>query len=456
MAGSPIIVNLSTTDLNDLASWQYKDGQSQHGPDSYYTTTNKIINPILNIDSIFAKSFAGVGTVRTNEASSQGNKPNFSGGGVYYSRIEHPLPNTAINTKNTIPLTSLTNDFMTKARATGGVTMSLILHGKDDTTQQYSEAKYIQAAGADAPSFDSEFYRKSAYISFHSREAPQTVSRSLASNAFSLRKSFRYNFISIPLSQIEGMVLTPAVGGNNTIYSFGTLNWGNVAGLSAGALVTFSEIRLEPNANETLSADLVTNASGTPPRTVSCFNRTLKYIGFSGNIATFQNIHTSGSSSLFLGGVYQHTGYVSIANPNFGSLDIDQNRYVLAVPPVNFLRMRNQNSANAGNKNYLELSISTANTTRLFGGTDNLGIVAGSYIQISGSSIPSNNGIYEVLSVQDGVPGETNNVVSGAAGVQRYQYLELSRNITPESGTTLTIRNVSNLPILHIKYEYTP
>jgi hypothetical protein len=90
-----------------------------------------------------------------------------------------------------------------------------------------------------------------------------------------------------------------------------------------------------------------------------------------------------------------------------------------------------------------------------------LGIEVGSYIRLSGFDTPSNNGIYQVIARYDGVPGDENNlqtVPSTGATVPRYQYLELSRDIVGEfnANSPITVRNVSNLPILHIKYEYTP
>lgn len=126
--------------------------------------------------------------------------------------------------------------------------------------------------------------------------------------------------------------------------------------------------------------------------------------------------------------------------------------------------MRNANAPTAGNRNLVELSVSGANTVRFFGSTPgmpaSLGIETGSYIELSGFSTPSNNGIYQVIGTYDGVPGEENNFLTLQSGatVPRYQYLELSRSITPESTATanIRVRNVSKLPILHIKYEYTP
>lgn len=451
MAGSPIIVSLSTTDITKDVTWERKDGGVAHAADAYFTEPTVIPNPIVNIDSLFSK-VAGVGSIRSNEFQSTGTKPDLTGGGVYSTKVEDPLANTQINQKNTIDITPLTADFMTKARSAGGVTMSLILSGKNENTPQYSEHKYIRSA-VETDQFNSnEFYKNFAFITFHSRDAQQAVARSLTSNQFSLRKDYRYSFINIPHSSVAGMELASSVNGDNFI-DLVNLDWGSVSGLSANALVTFQESRLPPNTNETISADLINPVGGSPTRTISCLNKTLRFIGFNNSRATFRNIHTSGVSSLFANGTYQHVGWIRFASPVYGS--DTQTGYV--VPPTQPpLRLRNQNAPSRGSRNFLELAVNTGNTTRLFGAGDNLGFQVGSYIQISGSSVPTNNGIYQVISIQDGIPGETNNVVSGAAGVQKFQYLELSREITPETGTSITIRNVSNLPIVHIKYEYTP
>ena len=56
--------------------------------------------------------------------------------------------------------------------------------------------------------------------------------------------------------------------------------------------------------------------------------------------------------------------------------------------------------------------------------------------------------------MQDGVPDDTNETTANA-GLAPFQYLELSRNIVPEdsdAARNITITNISNKPILHIKY----
>ena len=93
--------------------------------------------------------------------------------------------------------------------------------------------------------------------------------------------------------------------------------------------------------------------------------------------------------------------------------------------------------------------------TRLFGGSTNIGITAGSYIRIDGSE--SNDGIYQVLSVMDGIPGD-NAYNSLSDGLPLYQYLELSRDIVPESENIkkdVVVTNISSVPILHVKYRTT-
>jgi hypothetical protein len=120
--------------------------------------------------------------------------------------------------------------------------------------------------------------------------------------------------------------------------------------------------------------------------------------------------------------------------------------------PEPTIHFRFLNPIGAGTKNLLAYKVPTGGT-RLFGVSQNLGITAGSYVRISGSS--SNNGIYQVRSIADGIEGDTasNTKTNGST---EYQYLELSRAITTEeqaTGKNITIENVSHLPILHIKYR---
>jgi hypothetical protein len=67
----------------------------------------------------------------------------------------------------------------------------------------------------------------------------------------------------------------------------------------------------------------------------------------------------------------------------------------------------------------------------------------------------SNNGIYQVLSIADGIDGDIASNTKTDGGTE-YQYLELSRAIVAEEqavGKNIRIENVSHLPILHIKYR---
>lgn len=110
-----------------------------------------------------------------------------------------------------------------------------------------------------------------------------------------------------------------------------------------------------------------------------------------------------------------------------------------------------------GNKNLLGYQVVGSNP-RLFGGTNNLGFEVGSYVRISGTSGGQNNGIYQVIGLIDGIDGDTTANTSVNGGSQ-YQYLELSvpcegDSIIPEAeGSLITIENVSELPVLHIKYR---
>jgi hypothetical protein len=158
---------------------------------------------------------------------------------------------------------------------------------------------------------------------------------------------------------------------------------------------------------------------------------------------------------------YQHNGAVAAFNPEFNFIN-STNDYRISAPPQPLpgedpipeptINLRFLNPVGSGSKNLLGYKV-PAGGVRLFGGTNNIGITAGSYIRISGS--PNNNGIYQVLSKIDGIDGDTlsNTATNGST---EFQYLELSRSITAQEqagGNSIMIENVSHLPILHIKYR---
>lgn len=443
----PIQIRLSTTDITENATWTTKDASNFHGiPDGYYTPRNltALPNPIPTIFT-FHKSNPGVGANRSNEdVASQTNTfnaVNYTSGGysIGTTVVEDALLDAngagpAIGNKNAITITSLASLFMSGARSLGGLTMSMILSGKNLGVAATNEHWYYRGALASPTPFDASFYKKFAYLTFHSREADTT---SLTSNTISFRKNYHHGFFTVAVADLIGISAGAGLGSFTYIYTTNqTFNWNN-KGLSANGECKFQQY--SSPVNET------TTVAGSP--TVSSGNRSMNFVGVddSGNIATFVATSNTIPQSLFVTNsngtpvAAKFAGSQSAADPQFSSAQYSV---------INSLTIRPQYSVAYGGRNLLGIQIPT-NQPRLFGGTSNIGIAAGSYIQISGSA--SNDGIYQVISVQDGVPGDTNEANAGVV----FQYLELSRNIVPEESNAaknITIKNISNLPILHVKY----
>ena len=479
MPGLPITIHLTTTDINKDVTWDLKGNGNNHGSDDVFPKVTVIRNPILDLppNSEFYRTLNGVGTIRPNESQSIGNIS--SGGGVYFSQVTVPLQNTAVNNQNSFDVTQLARDFMNNAGASGFTQMNTIISA--DGTQEplispsfaNNESKWIEYQDTPIDVHDSNFYTKFGYISFFSAEdrfragftaTDEGYARSYTigsgTGLIKMRKDFNYKYVSIPLTEVSGIVTTAA--GPPAIHSIQLINplWGNL-GLSAGSLVSFQESISTANTNETITA--VASPGGIPP-TYVCGNRTAIYDGnISGDGRTISLTTIGSKNSLFINGTLQLTGNVAVADSNFG-IGNPNPRYfadpnsspppTATVPPS--LVMRFKNAVNVGSKNLLEVQLTSTASTKFFGATadsPSMGFTAGSYVQISGFSNAANNGIFQVINVYDGVPGDSN--YKSATNTNRYQYLELSRQIigeTPTGSSNIVIRNVSKLPLLHIKY----
>jgi hypothetical protein len=201
-----------------------------------------------------------------------------------------------------------------------------------------------------------------------------------------------------------------------------------------------------------------TNSIGTSnPQIITCTNKIRKFVGLieNGNKIVLQGMAPSGRNSIFNTTKYDHNGVVASNDINYlTDLDPSTPRYIIPDTQLDPQKMhlRFINPINTGNKNLLAYKV-PVDGTRLFGATTSIGITAGSYVRISDST--SNNGIYQVLSIADGIDGDiaSNTKTNGST---EYQYLELSRAIVAEEQgvrKNIRIENVSHLPILHIKYR---
>jgi hypothetical protein len=482
MAAKPIQARLAGTDINDQVNWLQKDGTVYHGsPDPLFSsfTQSSILNPIPKAYEYY-EGYPGVGEIRANETETASTGGGFA---VGTSVSESGVAFNAPGDRNIMDIKTLVGDFM-EARAQGGKTFAIILHGKQYPIPENTESKYVRTYG-DGEQFDANFYKSSSWVAFHSRESPE-VQTMVDTISVSFRKNFHHGMLKLDSAQVAGISQ-----GTNLVYirSFGSFNWNNASGLSAGAVVTFNE-KTSP-VNETLSA----SGQGTPS-IISCSNKTLQFMGVSGNDAVFQNLTQTTPFNGVGVGNQQVSTRINWGNPDYADpagqpYSIDQQN--------TYLTLRCRYAASYGTDNILAITIANTSTSkRFFGGSNNIGITAGSYIEVSGASNASNNGIYRVEAVFDGVPGDANYATAtldgdinadgtvntldlaallsnfgaegfgalelsallanfgligtGATSYKPYQYLRLSRSIIAEEGSSMTIRNVSNLPILHVKY----
>ena len=439
---SRITIRLAPNNLTNSANWTSPDGTSNlYGADGYYKSSliAQIPNTLGKIATLNPAANLEIGASTPVEINGSVN-PN---GGVFISAAPSFTldPNTGV--RNTLAISDLVSTYMTGSRGVGGLTLGMIMHGEIDPTGiTYGEYKYLNKT--DAVGFDAlTFYKESAYISFHSNESSATVAPSIANAQFSLRKGFHHGVVKIGPSELTGLSLSNTLNGDVYLTAFTPQAWNAFPDLIAGTTCIFNQYSAP--ANETTTA----SNSNQNPANITCNSKTLRFIGIQpdGN-ALFKN---STATSLFSSATpaYQHAGKINYGDANYGGL--------YSIPtglPGSTLTIRPQYSPSFGSKNLLAFK-PAAGATRLFGGTTNIGIVAGSYVQISGFPTASNNGIYQVLAIYDGIAGDTNENTSQTGSLPPYQYLQLSRSITPENDlatATITVRNVSSLPVLHIKY----
>jgi hypothetical protein len=204
--------------------------------------------------------------------------------------------------------------------------------------------------------------------------------------------------------------------------------------------------------NQYTGLETSTATGASIPRSITCTGRVLQYIGIDGAALKFKNLSnfalydfTTTSPNATGRIIASDLGFNRAPNP------VDATPYTLA-PTAFPLILRPEYPVTLGSKNLLGI-ICGPTDPRLFYNVPtagNLNIQKNSYIRIQGSA--SNDGIYQVLSVQDGVPLDTNETAINE-GLPPFQYLELSRDIVPEdAGASITIEDVTSLPVLHIKY----
>ena len=467
IANHPITISLTTTDIDKTISWNTKNSffGITHGPDGIYPASSlvQIPNYLERIEDITDPTdHPSIGPSRSNEISGNtfiiGNQ-----GGVYVTggSIEVTL-NTVINAVNSINVKNLATKFQSTARTAGGNTFAVILHGKTIPSTAFGEFKYLAAQSMTQQQWEDagfpsdvnvegepyeDFYKKFAYISFHSKEA--LVNESITSNQFSFRKSPHHVYINFIKSEMAGMSLSNGATG----LSYIDLVTGTPAAQNKISKLQALPLGITCNINSysEFTSAARTNAAGGNPGFVACNNKTRKFVGVTenGNRIVIQGIFSSGTNSIFSSTGYEHNGGIGSAIADYLKENETSPHYVIVDSPAQTIHFRFLNPVSFGSKNLLAYKVPVGGT-RLFGASSNIGITAGSYVRISGSA--SNNGIYQVLSIADGIEGDTasNTKTNGST---EYQYLELSRSITAQEQADITIQNVSHLPILHVKYR---
>jgi len=480
ISNHPITISLTTTDIKKDISWASKDTFNgvTHGKDSFYSSVLQIPNYLERIQDITDPADdPSIGPSRSNETSGN-STTTLNQGGVYVTggTVDITL-NTTIGAVNSIDVKNLATKFQTSVRTANGNTFAVIMHGKTIPNAFLGEYKYVapqsmtqqEWINADFPSnvnvegqHYENFYKEFAYIAFNSKESPIT-SQLTPSNQISFRKSPHHVYINFAQTEMDGLSLSNGATG----LSYVDL----VTGIPTVA-EKISKLQALPlgitcsiNSYSEFTSATKSNASGTNPNIITCTNKTRKFVGLieNGNKIVLQGIAVSGTSSIFdsTSPRYEHNGSIGSFNQAYQRNLVDQTTPHYTIPPSGIdldgtvlppatINFRFLNPVSVGTKNLLAYKVPVGGT-RLFGATPNIGITAGSYIRISNST--SNNGIYQVLSVADGIEGDTasNTKTNGST---EYQYLELSRAIVPEEqGSNIKIENVSHLPILHIKYR---
>jgi hypothetical protein len=422
-----------------------------------------------------------IGPTRTIETQGAGN----CAGGVYVTDANSTVrffPGTTGDI--TLDILPLVNTFMT-ARSAGATSMNLMLHGTNDLTPTYGEYKYVDAGSCADGSHNGKFYNTSAYMTFNSNDAPLLVESSAqwvpeGTGSITFRKNLRHVYFEIPFSSINGISTPSVINGNGEI-SFSnqqTLNDFVAAINSNGGFPTVAPFLRNTNAAgdqnprypEILTIEPLEN--GTDLK--YCRNRQMRFGAPQGNIMPFRVAATQ--PVLFTNPANNVTGSLT------GSVSPPQNleynsgissvRYKLA-PGVNYIAVRITTPITAaGPHNLLELSApGSISEPRLFPSTfdgqgstsptnqPNLGITPGSYIRISGDPL-GNNGIYKVLAILDGIPGDIASRDSPFTFGSTHQYLYLDRQITTgistgAEKTPVTIEKLAGPTNIRIVYRET-
>lgn len=444
----PITIRLAQTNISSGVNWTVANATGNVGhevPDEVYPPGG--ISQIPNIlDNV--KLYADPGSLDSTISGARAEETvGVAGGGYYITAAANPSVTitATVGSKNTIDVLGNFSTFYSLARRQGATAFNLIIHGENDKGMEVpAYQEFSTVAGASDPNgvFNTDFYKTSAFVTFNSKESTTPL---LTSNTISFRKNYHHGLITLRRADMAGISQSNII--NQFCYIY--INGGNpqiiAAGLSADGNCTF---------NKYSSVGETSTATGGTPKNITCSNRLLQYIGIDGGALKFKNLTAFALYDIAPTNV-NAAGRIIGADSTFNTAPnpVDATPYTLAVAALPLL-LRPDYPVTSGSKNFLGI-VRGPTDPRLFSNAQNTGdlnIRKNSYIRIRGSS--SNDGIYQVINIQDGVPGDTTEVSANISAP--FQYLELSRDIVPEeAGASITIEDVTSLPVLHIKYLQT-
>lgn len=435
-----IVIRLTGTEYDDTTNWMainQSTGFRHNSIGDFYTdvdpdsvvglpTIEDIIQSIIDNGGDPAVSSD---VLPVENAIVGGSQPGYGGAYIDIGEPTEYALSTNAEATNVFDVLPQFRKFNEVVRVDGGETFSLLLHANKN--------EYKQVIGnGNGTEFNNLFYRDFSYIAFNSKNAfaPQ-----ISSNQISFRKSFHHTFVPLTWATINGISCSVANGGESTI----TLNdnQGYFAGVTGNRTCLINSYGTE---STTAIRDSI-----VPPTDISCIGKGMSFDNFTDSIVTLKNLN---ASSMFSNGTYQHSGQIGGTERLLPSVD---NISPFNLPETESMNLRIFNDAADGNKNLIAIKINRIGGTRFFGTDPNFSIEPGSFVRIQNSN--SNDGIYEVIAVYNGIPEDTaSNTRWG--GESEYQYLEVKQSITPETPGTkqnIVMTDVSNLPLLKVKYRVT-
>ena len=443
-----IVIRLTGTEYDNGTDWTFANvvDQTNHaGIGAFYTVDDpEIVKSLPTISEIITTALASDGdtnlislplAVENNTVG--GSQLGFGGSYIDLggATVEFAL-STNTNATNVFDISPHIMKFTESVKNRGGETLSLILHANRN--------EYKQVVGPGGDPFNNEFYKELSYIAFNSNEQPPLgqVSSNINST-FSFRKSPHHTFVKLIVADIDGITCVNAVGATATI----TLTQ---SGLDKMSFLSTTPANREILIN-TYSPDNATSAIQPVVGTLTCDDRgaTFQSLSAARILARAKNRGSGTSPSLFLQNDQAQTGFIGQIGGATPLVSDGSTTVANLTDTNNDMNFRLVNALEDGDKNLIGYKVPPGAALRLVGSDINL--KAGDFIKVTGSQF--NDGVYKIKAVYDGISGDSASNTQTGSNTE-FQYLEVDRRITPElqTGRTISITNVSHLPILSVKY----